>query len=102
MDETLKELAEYLAMTRGEAIVDWKIAYGELTVTVKPAEIVPFMRLLRDDARLAFINFIDICGVDWPAREKRFDVVYHLLSPRQNVRIRVKVETDEDTPVPSI
>jgi hypothetical protein len=49
-----------------------------------------------------FVNFIDICGVDYPAREKRFDVVYHLLSPRQNQRIRVKVETDEATPVPSI
>jgi len=44
---------------------------------------------------------IDICGVDWPQRELRFDVVYHLLSPKQNLRIRIKVATDEDTPVPS-
>ncbi|HET7716200.1 MAG TPA: NADH-quinone oxidoreductase subunit C, partial [Bauldia sp.] len=52
--------------------------------------------------RLAFVNIIDICGVDWPSREKRFDVVYHLLSPRQNARIRLKVMTDEATPVPSL
>jgi NADH-quinone oxidoreductase subunit C len=101
MDETLKDLAEYLASTRGDAIDTWKVERGELTVTIVAGEIVPFLRLLRDDARLAFVNLIDICGVDWPAREKRFDVVYHLLSPRQNVRIRVKVATDETTPIPS-
>ena len=59
------------------------------------------VRLLRDDARFGFVNLTDICGVDWPGREKRFDVVYHLLSPRQNVRVRVKVMTDETTPIPS-
>jgi NADH-quinone oxidoreductase subunit C len=59
------------------------------------------LRFLRDDPSCQFVCFIDICGVDYPAREKRFDVVYHLLSPYQNTRIRVKVMTDEDTPVPS-
>jgi len=57
---------------------------------------------LRDDPECDFICFIDICGVDYPAREKRFDVVYHLLSLRKNQRIRVKLETDAFTPVPSI
>ena len=102
MDETLKDLAEYIAATRGDAIAEWTIVRGELTVTVAATEIVPFVRFLRDDARLAFVSLIDICGVDWPQREKRFDVVYHFLSPRQNVRIRLKVATDETTPVPSI
>ena len=60
------------------------------------------LTFLRDDPQCQFISFIDICGADYPQREKRFDVVYHLLSPRQNMRIRVKVETDEDTPVPSV
>ena len=60
------------------------------------------MTFLRDDQRCQFISFIDITAVDWPAREQRFDVVYHLLSPTQNRRVRVKIETDEDTPVPSI
>jgi NADH-quinone oxidoreductase subunit C len=102
MDETLRDLAEYIAATRGDAVDEWTIARSELTVTVAANEIVPFVRFLRDDARLAFVSLIDVCGVDWPQREKRFDVVYHFLSPRQNVRIRLKVMTDETTPVPSI
>jgi NADH-quinone oxidoreductase subunit C len=60
------------------------------------------IRFLREDPRCQFISFVDICGVDWPGRTKRFDVVYHLLSPRLNQRVRVKVRTDEVTPVPSI
>jgi NADH-quinone oxidoreductase subunit C len=102
MDETLRDLAEYIAATRGDAIDEWTIARSELTVRVAANEIVPFVRFLRDDARLAFVSLIDVCGVDWPQREKRFDVVYHFLSPRQNVRIRLKIMTDETTPVPSI
>jgi NADH-quinone oxidoreductase subunit C len=102
MDETLKDLAEYIAATRADAIDGWAITRSELTVTVAANEIVPFVRFLRDDARLAFVSLIDVCGVDWPQREKRFDVVYHFLSPRQNARIRLKVMTDETTPVPSI
>jgi NADH-quinone oxidoreductase subunit C len=102
LDETLKELGEYIAAAQAEAVSEWHIAFGELTVTVAAGEIVPFVRFLRDDPRLAFINLTDICGVDWPQREKRFDVVYHLMSPRQNVRIRIKAMTDEATPVPSL
>ena len=59
------------------------------------------MTFLRDDVQCGFVNLIDICGVDYPKREDRFDVVYHLLSPRQNLRIRVKVATGEFKPVPS-
>jgi NADH-quinone oxidoreductase subunit C len=102
MDETLKEIAEYIVAQRAASVVDWRIAFGELTVVVALNDIVPLARFLRDDPRLAFVNITDICGVDWPSREKRFDVVYHLLSPRQNVRIRLKVMTDEATPVPSL
>jgi len=102
MDETLREMAEYIAAARASAVVEWHVAYGELNLTVAPNEIVGFVKFLRDDPRLLFVNITDICGVDWPSRERRFDVVYHLLSPRQNARIRLKVMTDEDTPVPSI
>ena len=102
MDESLKEIGEYLATTRSATVVEWHVAYGELTVTVAANEIVAFVRMLRDDPRLGFINITDVCGVDWPQRDRRFDVVYHFLSPRQNIRIRVKVTTDETTPVPSI
>jgi NADH-quinone oxidoreductase subunit C len=102
MDETLKEIAEYIVSQRKASIVEWHTAFGELTMVVAPNDIVAVARFLRDDPRLAFINITDICGVDYPQREKRFDVVYHLLSPRQNVRIRLKVMTDEATPVPSL
>lgn len=102
MDETLKEIAEYIVSQRSASVVEWRIAFGELTVVVTPGDIVAFARFLRDDPRLAFVALTDICGVDYPAREKRFDVVYHLLSPRQNVRIRIKVMTDEATPIPSV
>jgi NADH-quinone oxidoreductase subunit C len=102
MDETLKEIADHILATRSGAVREWSIARGELTMNIAPAEIVSFVQFLRDDARLAFVSFVDICGVDWPSREQRFDVVYHFLSPRQNLRIRLKVATDEMTPVPSI
>jgi NADH-quinone oxidoreductase subunit C len=77
------------------------IAFGELTVEVASEDIVPTLKVLRDDVQMKFISFIDMCGVDYPARAKRFDVVYHLMSPTLNQRIRVKAQTDEDTPVAS-
>ena len=101
MDETLVDLGEHIAGELAELGVASSIAHGELTVTVDAAHIVQVLRFLRDDPSCRFVCFIDICGVDYPAREKRFDVVYHLLSPYQNTRVRVKVEADEDTPVPS-
>ena len=91
-----------VAEALGSRMLAEQIAYGELTISVAPDAIVEVMTTLRDDSELLFISFIDLAGVDYPAREKRFDVVYHLLSPRKNARIRVKVATDEDTAVPSI
>lgn len=78
------------------------VTFGELTVLAEAASIVETLTMLRDDPRFQFFNFTDLCGADYPEREKRFDVVYHLLSPRLNHRIRVKIQTDEATPVPSI
>jgi NADH-quinone oxidoreductase subunit C len=101
VDEALQELSDYIAGRIGEALVRSHIAFGELTLVVAREQIVPILKQLRDDARCRFEVLIDICGVDWPARERRFDVVYHLLSPRGNQRIRIKVETDETTPVAS-
>jgi NADH-quinone oxidoreductase subunit C len=102
LDETLNEIGEYIATARADDVTAWHVARGELTVSVAAEAIVPFVRFLRDDPRLAFISLVDVCGVDWPGREPRFDVVYHLLSPRQNVRIRVKAAVDESQAVPSI
>jgi NADH-quinone oxidoreductase subunit C len=78
------------------------VAFGEQTLTVAPDNIVEVMTFLRDDPKCQFAVLIDICGVDFPEREKRFEVVYHLLSPRLNQRIRVKTETDEATPIASV
>ena len=98
----LAALGEGIGAALPGAIVGHSVAFGELTVTAIAADIVKVITFLRDDQRCVFANIIDITAVDWPAREKRFDVVYHLLSPKMNQRIRVKVETDEATPVPSI
>ena len=102
MAETLQELGEYIASELGSAVTGFKVEFGELSVMAEAAQIIRVLNFLRDDADCGFVCFIDICGVDYPQREKRFDVVYHLLAPYKNRRIRVKVETDEDTAVPSV
>jgi NADH-quinone oxidoreductase subunit C len=102
MSADLQVLSDYIASSLGEAIEDRAIAYGELTLVARRDDIVRVITFLRDDPQCRFVCFIDICGADYPAREQRFDVVYHLLSPYQNTRIRVKVQTDEVTPVPSL
>jgi len=76
------------------------VAYGELTLTGPAASAVEALTYLRDAQ--GFHQLIDLCGVDYPEREKRFDVVYHLLSMTRNLRVRFKVQTDEDTAVPSV
>lgn len=100
-NESLSELGEYLEGKLGAALQRWHVRLGELTLYVDAEQIVPVLKLLRDDGRCRFEILIDLCGVDWPGREKRFDVVYHLLSPRLNQRIRVKIEADEVNPVAS-
>ena len=101
MDETLKELGEYIEAALENDVAAWRVANGELTVDIAPAGILRVLKFLRDDSNCGFVCLIDICGADYPERERRFDVVYHLLSPRQNLRIRVKLATDDTTPVDS-
>jgi NADH-quinone oxidoreductase subunit C len=101
MAKTLQELGEHIAAGLGAAVEGFAIAYGELTVLAGAGDIISVLTFLRDDAECRFVCFIDICGADYPERELRFDVVYHLLSPYANSRIRVKVQADEDTQVPS-
>jgi NADH-quinone oxidoreductase subunit C len=97
----LQSLSDHVAGSLGDALVDRTIAYGELTVVVARERIVEALTFLRDDPSCRFVCFLDLCGADYPGREERFDVVYHLLSPAKNRRIRVKITTDEETPVPS-
>jgi len=102
MDEMLDRLGATIKSSLGASVTAYQVAYGELTVTAKAADIIKVATFLRDDAACQFVSIIDITAVDWPGREQRFDVVYHLLSPRLNQRIRVKAPTDEVTPVPSL
>ena len=98
---TLEELSSHIDAKLPGTVLERTVALGELTLVVAPAEIVRVLTALRDDGQCLFEVLIDICGVDYPERENRFDVVYHLLSARRNQRIRIKCETDEDTAVPS-
>jgi len=101
-NEALHDLKEHIVNALSQDVVAAEIIHDELCVTVSRPTIVKALTRLRDDPNCAFTCLIDICGVDWPAREQRFDVVYNLLSVKQNLRVRVKVHTDEDTPVPSV
>lgn len=98
----LEELREYVVGKLDDAVVRHDVAFGELNVTVARSRIVPVMKFLKDNAQCEFECLLDVCGVDYPGRGKRFDVVYHLLSPRQNQRIRIRVQTDAETAVPSV
>jgi NADH-quinone oxidoreductase subunit C len=100
--EELAELKEHVDATLGEALVESKLAFGELTVTVSPNKIVQTLKFLRDDPLCRFIQLLDLAGVDWPERRRRFEVVYHLLSMQDNVRIRVKVRVAEGDTVPTV
>jgi len=102
MDDPLERLGQTIKAAMPDSIVGYEVAYGELTVTAKAADVVKVAKFLRDDPACQFVSIIDVTAADWPNREKRFDVVYHFLSPRLNQRIRLIVQTDEVTPVPSI
>ena len=101
MEDKLKSLADHLAASLGSEIVRSTLVFGQLTVQTTVGAVHHVLTHLRDDPECRFIQLIDICGADYPARANRFDVVYHLLSLHKNQRIRVKIETDEQTPVPS-
>jgi NADH-quinone oxidoreductase subunit C len=102
MSETLNTLGEKIVGGLGGSAIGHSIAFDQLTVTVQAEKIVEIVKYLRDEPSLRFINITDVTAVDYPGREKRFDVVYHLLSPTLNTRIRLRAEADETTQVPSI
>ena len=102
MESELKSLGDAVAAALPGAVSHVLVAYGELTLEVERDRWVETVTYLRDAPDCLFINFTDLCAVDWPQREKRFDVVVHLLSPKHNRRIRVKTQTDEAAPVPSL
>ena len=101
-EEALRDLAEGIAPALSEVLLASTVERGELTLRVQAAAIRRVLAYLRDEPSCQFKILVDLCGVDYPARERRFDVVYHLLSLTKNRRIRVRVQTDEDTPVPTV
>jgi NADH-quinone oxidoreductase subunit C len=101
-DGRLDTLGQTIVSALPGAATAHVIAFSQLTVTVLPEKIVDVVRYLRDDPGCRFISLIDVTAVDYPSREKRFDVVYHLLSPTLNTRIRLRAEAGETTQVPSI
>ncbi|HVV93416.1 MAG TPA: NADH-quinone oxidoreductase subunit C [Hyphomicrobiales bacterium] len=101
MDEALQALGHDIAASLGDAVRACSVKLGELTVETTAERILDVLKFLQGDDRCLFWCLIDICAVDYPEREQRFDVVYHLLSPRRNQRIRVKLQADEVAQVPS-
>jgi NADH-quinone oxidoreductase subunit C len=101
-DEALKDLGEHIQSANAQSVVDYKVAYNELTLNAVRDDIIALMTFLRDDPTCKFVQLSTVCGVDYPEREERFEVVYHLLSLHNNQRMRVKITTDEETTVPSV
>ena len=93
-------VVDALAPLAGDALLHTEERYGEITLTVRREAIVEVLRRLRDEA--GYQQCMEIAGVDYPERPERFEVNYHLLSLTKNHRVRVKVTTDEDTPVPTV
>ena len=102
MIEALHDLAEYVEQKRSDCVISWDVMNGELNISVAPSNIASFVEFLRSDNRCKFSTLVDITGVDYPDRTKRFDVVYHLLSMYQNHRIRLKVSIRESEAVHSV
>jgi len=102
MTQVLEDLGAHIRASMTNAVTAHAVSVGELTLEVRADEIATVIKFLRDDPRCKFTTLIDICGSDYPQRSKRFDVVYHLLSMQLNHRIRIKIQTDENTPVASI
>jgi NADH-quinone oxidoreductase subunit C len=97
----LKALGATIIEKTAGAVTAADMAFGELTLHAEASRIVEVLKFLVDNDECRFVSFIDICGADYPEREMRFDVVYHLLSPYKNSRVRVKVQVDETTEVPT-
>jgi NADH-quinone oxidoreductase subunit C len=102
MDLALRDLGEYVQSALPEQLEEVEIEYDELAIVARPESIVRVLSFLRDDVNCQFKQLMDVCGVDYPGRPQRFDVVYNLLSLTHNRRIRVKIRTDGQAAVPTV
>ena len=98
----LRDLGEYVATTLSDYVHATDVAFGELVVEARADQVVRVLKFLKDDPACRFEQLTDLCGVDYPERDPRFDVVYHLLSMSHNCRLRLKVGVNDDQPVPSV
>jgi NADH-quinone oxidoreductase subunit C len=101
MSDPLSELSDHIAAALPDTVLASEIRHGELAIRVAPDAVLRVLTFLRDDRECRFSTLCDLCGVDYPDRPERFEIVYNLLSLAHNGRIRVKVSTGEDQPVPS-
>jgi NADH-quinone oxidoreductase subunit C len=101
MDTALRDLGEYIEVSLPNDVLRTSIAGDELVLVARRETVVRVLTFLRDDVNCQFKQLMDVCGADFPERGKRFEVVYNLLSLTHNRRVRVKVETDAETPVPT-
>ena len=101
MTEVLRELGETIARQRPDCVLEYNVVFGELNIEVAPSNIVAFIEFLKTDSSCRFSTLVDITAVDYPGREKRFDVVYHLLSMYQNHRVRLRMAIREEDTVAS-
>jgi NADH-quinone oxidoreductase subunit C len=102
MDLALRDLGDYIEAALSEAVIAVDLAGDELVVKVHRERIVRVLTFLRDDVNCQFKQLMDVCGADYPEREDRFEIVYNLLSLTHNQRIRVKLQTDARSPVPTV
>lgn len=101
MTDAYRELGDHISAALGDAVLRTEVVLGELMVYVPAARLARVLGFLRDDQKCLFKMLVDVCGVDYPERAARFDVVYNLLSLKHNTRCRVKVAIEEDAAVPS-
>ena len=102
MSDALNELGQHIAAKRPECVLGWDVSHGELSMDIAPANIESFVGFLKTDGECRFSTLVDVTGVDYPGRDKRFDVVYHFLSMYRNQRIRLRVAIREEEMVPSV
>ncbi|MAS86785.1 MAG: NADH-quinone oxidoreductase subunit C [Micavibrio sp.] len=100
-DEALLDLGDHIKEHLGEIVISAELIKSELILTVQRESLLKALRFLRDNNECYFSQLVDITAIDYPNKPERFAIVYNMLSMRQNLRIRVKTFTDEDTPVPS-
>ena len=102
MIEALQDLGEFVAAAHAQDVLGFDVSHGQLAVNCRRESIVKLLTFLRDDQNCQFKQLMDITAVDHPQQEERFEIVYNLLSPKLNARLRVKLRTDEETPVDSV